>query len=116
MIDTIVRAVDGTYIDLSRVVAILPVEELPHYFGGLYGYDVMFLPEGIPFKQDQTFSVTISKRFGRPPELRREYTEFGGITDKGREILESFNQKCIAEMELSRESLANQWRGYRKQV
>jgi hypothetical protein len=116
MVDCIVRAIDGTYIDLSRVVAITPSRQLPNDYGRLYGYDVYFVPEGIPFKQDSCFSVTIQKEFNRPLEVHKEYTTFGGITDKGRKMLDEHWGKCIGEMEQSREALANQWREYKKQI
>lgn len=118
MIDCIVRTIDGTYIDLSRVVAITPVEKIPSDFGREYGFKVMFLPEGIPFKQDRTFSVTIKKNFKVPREIHENVVQKHPyqLTDKGLEMLEAFKDQCFLEMDASRESLANQWREYRKQI
>jgi hypothetical protein len=68
--ETLLRAIDGTYLDLSRIVAILPVKRIPADFKVTFGFDILFLPEGIPFKQDQAFSITIQKQYDKPMVLR----------------------------------------------
>lgn len=111
-IETLFRATDGTYLDLSRIVAILPVKRIPADFKITFGFDIMFLPEGIPFKQDQAFSVTIQKQYNKPPELKEHLLKGPtfGYDEEGQKIFNKYLNSSEKDTEEHRVQIYNAWK------
>jgi hypothetical protein len=109
---TLFRATDGTYLDLSRIVAILPVRRIPSGFKVTFGFDIMFLPEGIPFKQDQAFSVTIQKQYDIPLELRGHLLNEPtfGYDEEGQKIFNQFLESSERNTEEHRVQIFDTWK------
>jgi len=110
--ETLLRAVDGTYLDLSRIVAILPIKRIPADFKVTFGFDILFLPEGIPFKQDQAFSVTIQKQYDKPLELREHLINGPtfGYDKEGQKIFNQFLESSEKDMEEHRVQIYDAWK------
>lgn len=111
-IETLFRATDGTCLDLSRIVAILPVRRIPADFKVTFGFDIMFLPEGIPFKQDHAFSVTIQKQYDKPLELKRHLMNGPtfGYDEEGKKIFNQFLESSEKDMEEHRVQVYDAWK------
>ncbi|HMB31067.1 MAG TPA: hypothetical protein VKN82_04515 [Desulfohalobiaceae bacterium] len=111
-VETLFRAIDGTYLDLSRIVAILPVKRIPADFKVTFGFDILFLPEGIPFKQDQAFSVTIQKQYDKPLELREHLKNEPsyGYDEDGQKIFNQFLESSEKDMEEHRVQIYDAWK------
>lgn len=107
----IFRTVDGTYLDLSRIVAITPVRRIPADFKVTYGFDILFLPEGIPFKQDKAFSVTIRKEYEKPLELEGHILRMApfGYDEEGKKIYNKFLESSEKNMEEHRKEIYGAW-------
>lgn len=120
--NSIVRCLDGTYVDLSKIVAISPIFEGRGDFTEVRQFNIYFLPEGIPFKQDHSFSITISKEYRRPSTLDYEKDEYEHIkhpyrlTEKGEKEHKEFLQKCTEDAETSRLELATLWTKYKNTI
>jgi hypothetical protein len=101
--ESIVKVIDGTYIDLSRVVAITPVERVATDYRVTWGFNVVFLPDGIPFKQDGVFSVVITKRYRYPLGLSGNPSGYHSTQ------FQEFLDESKADMEEERTKLAEIW-------
>jgi len=111
-VETIFRAIDGTYLDMSRIVAITPVRRIPADFKITYGFDILFLPEGIPFKQDKSFSVIIRKEYEKPLELKGHILSMHpfGYDEEGKKIFNKFLKSSENDMEAHRVQIYDAWK------
>lgn len=113
----IVQAPGGFYVDLSKIVAVSAVFEVPQNFKEGRGFDIYFTPEGIPFKEDNCFKIKVFKAYERPSlkDFRNNHTDLG-FTEEGLEILHKFQKKCTEEMEQERVSFVRVWEEYKNLV
>lgn len=112
-VETLFRAIDGTYLDLSRIVAITPVRRIPADFKVTFGFDILFLPEVIPFKQDQeAFSVTIQKQYDKPLELREHLKKELSFEydEDGQKIFNQFLEFSEKDIEEHRVQIYDAWK------
>jgi len=109
----IILAPDGHYVDLSKVVAVSPTKSVPADFVVAKGFDIWFTPEGIPFKEDNCFKITVKKEYVRP-HIEKEWRTEVGITEEGREILRIFSEECSNKMELERLAFIDSWKAWKE--
>jgi len=106
----IVMAIDGTYLDLSRIVAIGPVERKPSDYTVRFGFELFFIPEGVPFKQDRSYSITIQKDFQKPKEITVLYPDH---TEEFNRKMKDFSKECAISLEEARSDLVSLWKTHK---
>lgn len=104
----IVQTPDGHYVDLSKIVAISPTMDLPADFRFIKGFDIYFTPEGIPFKQDNCFKITVKKIYAFPS--LKDYKTEEGLNEEGRELIRKFSKEYHEKMECERVDFVNSWK------
>jgi hypothetical protein len=105
---------DGTYIDLSMILAIGPVKREQSVFSLKFKFDVWFNPSGVPFKQEPRIVIPIVVEYDRPYDLYLK--EFINETKQEANAKISYDlyveQKRV-EVDKGREKLAEEWKEYR---
>jgi len=104
----IMQTPDGHYVDLSKIVAIGPTTDIYGGFKEVKGFDIYFTPEGVPFKEDNCFKITVKKSYDRPPW--QDYKTENGLTEEGRELLRKFSKECDEKTERERVDFVNSWK------
>jgi hypothetical protein len=93
---------DGTYIDLSMILAIGPVERVQSDFSLKFKFDVWFNPSGVPFKQEPRIVIPIVVEYARNAESKISYDLY-------------VEQKRV-ELDKERERLVEEWKAYRNEL
>jgi len=113
--NAIIQAPDGHYVDLSKIVAISPVKSVSSDFKVGKGFDIYFTPEGIPFKEDNCFKITVSKYYTKPSIAPDWKTEVG-LNEEGRKIMKAFSEECHDKMEADRALFVGSWKAWKDSV
>lgn len=109
----IMQTPDGHYVDLSKIVAISPTMNVPQDFKVGKGFDIYFTPEGIPFKEDNCFKITVKKTYERPSVKDYKFSTENGLNEEGRELLRKFSEECHEKMEKERQVFVNFWKAWK---
>lgn len=125
VMDAIVMAPDGSYVDLSKVVAITKTDRLPSDYKIKFGFDIYFTLAGIPFKQDNCFKICIAIEYNKSEEYKEAARRNIEATTQGQllyepaqddtKTLQEFVQECGNDLEQKRLKFVEVWKDYRNQ-
>jgi len=107
----IVMTPAGSYVDLSKIVAIGQVERLPSDYKVRFGFDVYFSPLGVPFNTAKSYSFPVIKDYDKPKDvcelMRNEATK-----DDGYARFKEFVEQSREDFDIKRLELVDMWKSY----
>jgi len=112
---------EGTYVDLSRITSISSIHNIDKSsYHPTIAFTITYIPDGIPFKNDNINHLTIFKELPVPEHIRVKYKDikykdmYYTYSDEGVAKIEEYRKEETEKFEKIRKELAHNWSLYKQ--